>query len=142
MLENNLIAELAKTFALRIISLAQYLLEEHKYDFVLQVLVKQVTRSGTSIGANIFESKNAQSRADFINKLNIALKEADETKYWLTLLHESRYLSDKEFVSIVNDNNIIIGILVRIIKTTRKNEKMKNGKNEKSKDERNEEDEK
>ena len=93
MLENNLIAELAKTFALRIISLAQYLLEEHKYDFVLQVLVKQVTRSGTSIGANIFESK--------------------------------RYLSDKEFVSIVNDNNIIIGILVRIIKTTRKNEKMK-----------------
>ncbi len=125
MLENNLIAELAKTFALRIISLAQYLLEEHKYDFVLQVLVKQVTRSGTSIGANIFESKNAQSRADFINKLNIALKEADETKYWLTLLHESRYLSDKEFVSIVNDNNIIIGILVRIIKTTRKNEKMK-----------------
>ncbi len=64
------------------------------------VLSKQILRSGTSIGANIRESVNAQSRMDFINKLNIALKEANETEYWLELLHESDYLDDKQFESI------------------------------------------
>ena len=64
------------------------------------VLSKQILRSGTSIGANIRESVNAQSRMDFINKLNIALKEANETEYWLELLHESDYLEDKQFESI------------------------------------------
>ena len=75
----------SKAFALRIIRLYNYLKEEKQ----VYVLSKQILRSGTSIGANIRESVNAQSRMDFINKLNIALKEANETEYWLELLHES-----------------------------------------------------
>ena len=89
----------SKAFALRIIRLYNYLKEEKQ----VYVLSKQVLRSGTSIGANIRESVNAQSRMDFINKLNIALKEANETEYWLELLHESDYLDDKQFESIYND---------------------------------------
>ena len=85
----------SKAFALRIIRLYNYLKEEKQ----VYVLSKQVLRSGTSIGANIRESVNAQSRMDFINKLNIALKEANETEYWLELLHESDYLDDKQFES-------------------------------------------
>jgi len=86
----------SKAFALRIIRLYNYLKEEKQ----VYVLSKQILRSGTSIGANIRESVNAQSRMDFINKLNIALKEANETEYWLELLHESDYLEDKQFESI------------------------------------------
>jgi len=119
MLKDNLIADLSVKFVLRIISLVRYLLRGNKNDIVLGVLVKQVLRSGTSIGANIHESKNAQSKADFINKINISLKEADETEYWLGLLYKSDYLSEKEYNSIFNDNKKIIGILVRIIKTSK-----------------------
>lgn len=119
MLKDNLIADLSVKFVLRIISLVRYLLRGNINDIVLGVLVKQVFRSGTSIGANIHESKNAQSKADFINKINISLKEADETEYWLGLLYKSDYLSEKEYNSIINDNKKIIGILVRIIKTSK-----------------------
>ena len=112
MCQKNTISKLSKTFALRIIKLYKFLLEE-KHEYIMS---KQVYRSGTSIGANIAESRNAQSRADFINKLSIALKEADETKYWLELLHESETISDKQFDSIINDLKIIIGTLIRIIK--------------------------
>lgn len=119
MLKDNLIADLSVKFVLRIISLVRYLLRGNINDIVLGVLVKQVLRSGTSIGANIHESKNAQSKADFINKINISLKEADETEYWLGLLYKSDYLSEKEYNSIFNDNKKIIGILVRIIKTSK-----------------------
>ena len=83
----------SKAFALRIIRLYKYL----KEDKDVYVLSKQVIRSGTSIGANIRESVNAQSRMDFINKLNIALKEANETEYWLELLHEAGIIVDKQF---------------------------------------------
>ena len=93
MQNGNLMEELSIKFALRIIKLYKYLCEEKK-EFIMS---KQVYRSGTSIGANIAESKTAQSDADFINKLSIALKEANETKYWLVLLHESGTLSDEEF---------------------------------------------
>ena len=78
-------------------------------------------RSGTSIGANIRESLSAQSTADFISKLNIALKEGDETKYWLELLHESGYLSDKEFQSIYNDTIEVNSLLTSIILAKKKN---------------------
>ena len=77
---------------------------------------KQVYKSGTSIGANIAESKNAQSNLDYISKLNIALKEADETEYWLTLLYRSETIDKSEFESIESDLKIIIGTLVNIIK--------------------------
>jgi len=78
---------------------------------------KQLLRCGTSIGANTRESKNAQSRMDFLSKLNIALKEADETEYWLDLLHETGYLDDSQFNSLQSDCKEIIAILVSIIKT-------------------------
>ena len=105
----------SKAFALRIIRLYNYLKEEKQ----VYVLSKQILRSGTSIGANIRESVNAQSRMDFINKLNIALKEANETEYWLELLHESDYLDDKQFESIYNDCGRIAATLTKIIKTTK-----------------------
>ena len=106
MYQKNTIFRLSKSFALRAIKLYKYLIEEkHEY-----IMAKQVYRSGTSIGANIAESRNAQSKADFINKLSIALKEADETMYWLELLHESENIDDKQFESMANDLNVIIVI--------------------------------
>ena len=105
----------SKAFALRIIRLYKFL-KEDKLAFVLS---KQVLRSGTSIGANIRESVNAQSRMDFINKLNIALKEANETEYWLELLHESGIIDDKQFESIYNDCGKLAATLTKIIKTTK-----------------------
>lgn len=77
---------------------------------------KQLLRCGTSIGANTRESKNAQSRQDFLSKLNIALKEADETEYWLDLLHETKYLDDDIFKSIQDDCAELIKLLTVIIK--------------------------
>jgi len=77
---------------------------------------RQLLRCGTSIGANTRESKNAQSRMDFLNKLNIALKEADETEYWLDLLHETNYLDDSAYDSLNNDCAEIIKMLTTIIK--------------------------
>jgi len=76
-------------------------------------------RSGTCIGANVKESIHAQSTADFINKLSIALKEADETEYWLELLHASDIINDEEFKSLSNDTKQIIGTIVKIIKKTK-----------------------
>jgi len=116
MYQKNTISRLSKSFALRVIKLYKYLLEE-KHEYIMS---KQVYRSGTNIGANIAESRNAQSKADFINKLSIALKEADETMYWLELLHESENIDNKQFESMSNDLNIIIGTLIKIIKKLRK----------------------
>ena len=117
MVDNNLIYNLSKKFALRIIRLYRYILKErHEYD-----MSRQIYRSGTSIGANIAESKNAQSKLDFINKLSIALKEADETRYWLDLLFESETITEAEYQSISNELSVIIGTLVKIIKKTKEN---------------------
>ena len=80
---------------------------------------KQVLRSGTSIGANIREAIQAQSRADFIAKMSISLKEASETEYWLELLTESDYIGMKEGESMMNDCQELISILTRIIKTAK-----------------------
>ncbi len=112
MQNDNVMEQLTIKFALRIIKLYKYLISDKK-EFVMS---KQIYRSGTSIGANVAESKTAQSDADFISKLSIALKEANETKYWLILLHESETINDDEFMSIENDVNTIIGTLVIIIK--------------------------
>lgn len=99
-------------FALRIVKLAQYL-ESDKKEFVLS---RQVLRSGTSVGANIRESRFAQSTADFIAKLHIALKEADETGYWLELLLASGYISDKQAASLRKDLGWIMSTLVNTTK--------------------------
>jgi len=109
----NTIQILCKAFALRIIKLYTFLKEE-KQEYVLS---KQVLRSGTSIGANARESINAQSTMDFISKLGIALKEANETQYWLELLYESEFINEKEYNSIYADCSRIVATLVKIIKT-------------------------
>ena len=102
-------------FSVRIVKLARHL-QDNRKEFIL---TKQLIRSGTSIGANVVESQQAQSRADFISKLNIALKEAVETNYWLRLLKETEYLSNQEFDSIIADCKELEKLLTAIIKTTR-----------------------
>ena len=114
---NNVIHDKSKAFAIRIIRFVRYLQTEKK-DFVLS---NQILRSGTCIGANVRESRNAQSTADFVNKLSIALKEADETAYWLELLVESNTIDLTIFNSLYNDNKELIALLTSIIKTTRNN---------------------
>lgn len=85
------------------------------------VMSKQVLRSGTSIGANVKEALRGQSKADFRTKMNIALKEASETEYWLELLHESDYITEEQFQSIIADNIEIIKILTPIVKNADNN---------------------
>lgn len=117
MLHDNFIADFTEDFGLRIVNLYKYLRKEKK-EYIMSM---QLYRSGTSIGANVAESKNAQSKADFISKLSIALKEAGESDYWLKLLLKSQTISIHEYDSIKNDLNIIIGTLIKIIKTTKEN---------------------
>ncbi len=111
------IHELSYDFGCRITRLFQYLTEDSEYKEYIQS--KQIYRSGTSIGANIRESKHAQSDADFLSKMSIAYKEADETDYWLNLLHDNGYLDDKQFESLENDITRILKILTSIVKTMR-----------------------
>ncbi len=109
----NAIQDKTRAFAIKIINCYKFLTEEqHEY-----VMSKQVLRCGTSIGANTRESKNAQSRNDFLSKLSIALKEADETDYWLDLLHATDYIDDDLYDSLATDCSEIIKILTAIIKT-------------------------
>lgn len=105
-------------FAIRIVNLYKYLIIEQKE----YVLSKQVLRSGTAIGALIKESEHAQSKADFINKMNIALKEAYETEYWLNLLKDTKYLDDKGFRSILEECLELVRLLASIVKTTKNNQ--------------------
>ena len=114
--DNQILIE-SKAFALRIIKFYKFLKDEKQ----VVVLSKQILRSGTSIGANIRESINAQSSADFVSKLSIALKEANETEYWLKALYQGKFIDEKGFQSLFNDNEEIIKILVKSIKTIKKN---------------------
>ena len=108
-------------FALRVIGLSKFL-REQKQDYVLS---KQILRSGTAIGALVRESEFAQSQADFINKLSVSLKEANETDYWLNLLKDSGYIDEKSFLSMEDDCGELIALLISSIKTV-KNNLMKN----------------
>lgn len=110
--------EKSKQFAKRIVRLYHFLRND-KNEFILS---KQVVRSGTSIGANISESRNAQSTADFVSKLSIALKEADETHYWIELLMHGEFISEYQFLSLNNDLKEIIAMLTSSIKTMRNHE--------------------
>ena len=114
--DNQIVTD-SKTFAVRIIKLYKYLTEEKK-EFVIS---KQVLRSGTSIGANISESVFAQSRMDFVSKMSIALKEANETKYWLELLVETDYLTEEQYKSVAENVKKIIGTVVNIVNSTKNN---------------------
>lgn len=115
MKKDNLIVDKSKNFALRIIKLYKYLCAE-KNEYVLS---KQLLRSGTSIGANIKEAIRGQSKADFVFKLNISLKEASETEYWIELLYESDYITKTQFESIHTDCVEIIKILTSIINSSK-----------------------
>ena len=105
-------------FFVWVVKLCRYLQEE-KREYILS---KQLLRCGTSIGANVTESQQAQSRADFISKLSIALKEAVETNYWLRLLNAADYLTESEFISIITDCRELEKLLTAIIKTSRSND--------------------
>ena len=112
---SNVVEEKSFQFAIRIVRLYRYLRSEKK-EFVM---AKQLLRSGTSIGANVAEAQQAQSRADFLSKINIALKEAAEAEYWLRLLHATDYLSDYEFTSVYDDCVQVKKMLVAIVKTSK-----------------------
>ena len=118
MKNNNPIVQKSKAFAIRIIRLYQHLTTE-KREFILS---KQVIRSGTSIGANVRESIRAQSTADFLAKMQISLKEADETQYWLELLKETDYISEKAADSLIADCEEIIRLIAAIVKTMKENQ--------------------
>ncbi len=115
--KNNVLLDKSFHFAVRVVNLYKYLCEDKK-EFILS---KQLLRCGTSIGANINEAQEAQSKADFISKLSISLKEARESTYWIKLLQETDYLTTVETTSILNDLTEIIKLLVSIIKTTKEN---------------------
>ena len=113
----SIVEEKSYKFALRIIKLFKYL-RENKIDYVL---CKQILRSGTSIGANIKESSQAESTSDFIHKLSVALKETSETEYWISLLYDTELIDKRSYNSIINDCKEILKLLTSIIKTSRSN---------------------
>jgi four helix bundle protein len=113
----NVILAKSYGFAIRIVNLYKYLVNEKK-EFVLS---RQVLRSGTSIGANVNESQSAESKPDFTHKLSIAAKEARETNYWLNLLKDTDFINGSMFDSIIRDCNEILTITNSIILTTREN---------------------
>jgi four helix bundle protein len=114
-MKDNLIKTKSYAFALRIIKLYKYLCEEQK-EFILS---KQILRCGTSIGANIEEASAGQSRRDFIAKLQISLKEAKETHYWIRLLKDADFVAENLALSFLDDCQEIIAILTAILKSTK-----------------------
>jgi len=116
MARSNLLKDKSYLFALRIIKLYKYLKSEKKE----YVISKQALRSGTAIGALIHEAEFGQSKADFISKMSIALKEANETTYWLSLLKDSEYLDEKHYNSIYKDAKELVALLVASLKTLKK----------------------
>lgn len=114
---DNIIETKSFDFAIRIVKLYKHLSEDKGE----RIISKQVLRSGTSIGSNVSEAQRGQTKPDFNAKMNIALKEANETYYWLRLLHSTDYLSDEEFEGFEKDIREIIAILVSICKKTNNN---------------------
>ncbi len=112
--KRNVIKEKSFLFAIEIVGLYKVLAERKEF-----VLSKQVLRSGTSIGANIREAEHAQSKADFIHKLSISLKEANETEYWLDLLYETKYINQIEFENLKSKIIELLKLLTSIINTSK-----------------------
>ena len=112
-LSGNTVVDKSFEFAVRITNLYKYMVKEHKE----YVLSKQLLRSGTSIGANVAEAQRGQSKADFIAKMSIALKEANETHYWIRLLYRTEFLTKSQYTSINADIQELIGILTAICRT-------------------------
>lgn len=112
-MSKSILKEKSYAFAIRVVKMSQYLQEE-KREYILS---KQVLRSGTAIGALIREAEFGQSRADFVSKMSISLKEANETDYWLNLLKDTEYLEKEHFESIAQDCKELIAMLVSTVKT-------------------------
>ena len=115
----NVILDKSLEFAVRIVNLSKFLNSEKK-EFVLS---KQIIRSGTAIGVLVREAQQAESSADFIHKLSIALKEADETDYWLILLNRTEYLNETQYKSLKENIEELIKLLISIIKSSKENNK-------------------
>ncbi len=112
-MSNSIAAEKSIDFAVRVVNLSKYLIETKKE----YVMSKQILKSGTSIGANIHEAREAQTGADFISKINISLKETSETKYWLEILYRTEYITKQEYTSLMNDCNELSKMLTATILT-------------------------
>ena len=117
-MKENVLKNKSFDFAVRIVKLCEFL-RKNKKEYVLS---KQILRSGTSIGALVRESEYAESKADFIHKLTIALKEANETEYWLELLSKTNYLNKDQYNSLILDNKELLKLLISIIKSTKLNQ--------------------
>ena len=117
MAKESIVGEKSLAFGKRIAKCYKYLHSKKRED----IMSKQLLRSGTSIGANVREGHYAQSKKDFISKLNIALKEAGETDYWLDIIYSAEYFTDAEYVSLKSDNNELIKLLSAIIKSSKEN---------------------
>ncbi len=113
----SIVGEKSLASAKRVAKCYRFLLDKKKET----ILSKQILRSGTSIGANIREGLFAQSRKDFISKMNIALKEAGETDYWLEIIYSADYLTEVEYKSLKKDTDELIKMLSSIVKTTKEN---------------------
>lgn len=117
----NIVLEKSFNYSIRILNLYRFLL---KHDHTLEPILKQILRSGTSIGANVTEAQNSPTTKDFINKLNIALKEARESEYWLNLLKATKIIDEKSHKSLESDCKELIKLLTSIIKSTKNNLKL------------------
>ena len=115
MAKENPVREKSYAFALRVVKSSRYLQDE-KREFILS---RQLLKSGTAVGALVEEALQVESKADFIHKMTIALKEANETLYWLELLHQSEYIADQSFESIRIDSEELVKLLVSIVKTSK-----------------------
>ena len=114
-MRENVVRDKSFAFALRVVKPAKFL-ESEKREYVLS---RQLLRSGTAVGALVREAEHAESKADFIHKMNIALKEANETLYWLELLHRGEYIDKDSFQSIGSDSDELVKLLVAIVKTSK-----------------------
>lgn len=120
-MKENVVRDKSFAFALRIVKLSRHLAAE-KQEYVLS---KQVLRSGTAIGALVREAEQAESKADFAHKMTIALKEANETAYWLELLQQSGIIPKAGFDSIWADNQELLRLLISIVKTSKGKRQLK-----------------
>ncbi len=116
-MKENILIDKSIDFAARIVKLCKYLEDTQKE----HIISKQIIRSGTSIGANINEAQYGNSKADFISKLHISLKETAETEYWLRLLFKSGYIDERIFESLLNDCLELKKLLISSINTAKKN---------------------
>ena len=117
-MKKNIIKDKSFAFALRIVNLYKFICDKKEY-----VLSKQLLRSGTAVGALIREAEHAESKADFIHKMAISLKEANETEYWIELLYQSEFIDKTAYQSIKMDIEELLKLLTSIIKTTKLNAK-------------------